>query len=312
MIKGIMQKIIFILAVSLPLYSFGQPAATTAPVQQQQLTAEQQAQQAKQRTAERGDMSTQAFAGVVSKQLPLTPEQIAELRRAFESSRRAAATPAGVPPRPTTSSVLVNLSPSAAPPVVRLGPGYISSLVFVDSTGQPWPIKAYSVGDPNSFNIQWNKKSNTLLIQADAFFKRSNLAVMLDGLNTPIMLTLLAGQGAVDYRLDLRVPGLGPNAVYGRAYLPSAADPMLLDVLNGIPPKNAKTLKVLGDDSTKAWLLNNKLYIRTPLNIISPAWQSIMTSLDGTHAYQLQPVSEILALKQGKDNELKLILEGIE
>lgn len=170
MIKGIIQTIILILEVSLPLYSFAQPAAT-APAGQQQLTAEQQAQQAKQRTVERGDMSTQAFAGVVSKQLPLTPEQIAELRKAFESSRRAAATPAGIPPRPTTSSVLVNLSPSAAPPVVRLGPGYISSLVFVDSTGQPWPIKAYSVGDPNSFNIQWNKKSNTLLIQADAFFQ---------------------------------------------------------------------------------------------------------------------------------------------
>lgn len=303
-----MKKLIFILVLIFPLGTLAQdaaPATSTAPQGGQVATSAAP-------SPPRGDMSQQAFAGVVNKQLPLTPGQISQLRKAFESVRRAAAAPADIPARPTTSSVLVNLSPNAAPPVIRLGAGYISSVVFLDATGQPWPIKAYSVGDPNSFNIQWDKKSNTLLIQADAFFKRSNLAVMLDGLNTPVMLTLLAGQGAVDYRVDLRVPGIGPNATYAKQYLPGAADPVLLDVLNGVPPKGAKTLRVLGDSSCQAWLLNNKLYLRTQLTIISPAWQSIMTSADGTHAYELQPTSEILVLRKGKDAEFKLILEGLK
>ena len=123
---------------------------------------------------------------------------------------------------------------------------------------------------------------------------------------------VLAGQGAVDYRVDLRVPGIGPNAAYTKQYLPGASDPVLLDVLNGVPPKGATTLRVLGDSSCQAWLLDNKLYLRTQLTIISPAWQSIMTSADGTHAYELQPTSEILVLRKGKDAEFKLVLEGLK
>jgi len=315
-----MKKLIFILTIILsgyfPIYSLAQDGTPPAIQEDEQQVTQTQPtptpQQDQQDQAQRGDISNQAFAGVVGKQLPMTSEQIAKLREAFEVARRAAATPAEIPARPTTSSVSVNLSPRAAPPVIRLGAGYISSLVFIDSTGQPWPIRAYSVGDPTSFDIQWDKKSNTLLVQASAFFKRSNLAVLLDGLDTPVMLTLLAGQGAVDYRVDLRIPGAGPNAIYSKQYLPSSADPILLDVLNGVPPKSAKTLKVLGNRDSQAWLINNKLYLRTSLDIISPAWQSIMTSVDGTHAYELQPTAVILALRRGKDRELKLIIEGLE
>ncbi len=287
------------------------PAAatkTTAGSQQ----AMQAAQQANAAVSQNQNMSKQAFVGMVGKQLPMSTKQIKELRQAFESARQAAATPAGIPPRPTTSSIIVSLSPNAAPPVVRLEAGYISSLVFVDSSGQPWPIKAYSVGNPNAFNIQWDHRSNTLLVQATSFYKRSNLAVMLEGLDTPIMITLLAGQGAVDYRVDLRVPGIGPNATVATASLPNATDPVLLDVLNGVPPKNARTLKVLGNYPCQAWLLHDKLYLRTPLVVISPGWQSIMTSIDGTHAYELQPTSVVLALQHGKDRQVKLILEGLD
>ena len=289
-----------------------QPAAATAQQQQQQQRSQAAAAQQTQQTASRGDMSDQAFAGVVSKQLPMTPKQIEALRKAFDAVREAAAATPKIPARPTSSSVIVDLSPNAVPPIVRLGAGYISSLVFVDATGQPWPIQAYSVGDPSSFNIQWDKKGNTLLVQSDTYYKRSNLAVMLKGLDTPIMVTLLPGQSAVDYRVDLRVPGAGPNATFAKADLPSTADPILLSVLNGVPPNGARTLQVLGCSRCQAWLFNNKLYFRTSLNIISPAWQSIMTSIDGTHAYALQPTSVILALQHGQDKMLKLILEGLE
>jgi intracellular multiplication protein IcmK len=315
-----MKKLIFVLTFILigyfPCYSLAQnerqiarvaaqAAQLTAPTAPATQTAQTAPGTAPQPTAiktlpKRMDMSKQAFSGVISKQLPMTSEQISALRRAFETSRRAAAAPAGIPARPATSSISVNLSPNAVPPVIRLGGGYISSLVFVDSTGQPWPITAYSVGDPNSFNIQWNKTSNTLLVQATSFYKRSNLAIILDGLDTPVMLTLLSGQETIDYRVDLRIPGMGPNATLARGYLPSPSDPVLLDVLNGVPYP------------CQAWLLNNKLYLRTPLVVISPAWQSIMTSIDGTHAYELQPASVILALQHGKDKEIKLILEGLK
>jgi len=132
----------------------------------------------------------------------------------------------------------------------------------------------------------------------------------LRDLNTPVMITLISGQEAVDYRVDLRIPGLGPNAIFVQNGIPEAVNPILLDVLNGIPPKGSKELKVGGGDC-QAWLLNSKLYLRTSLSVISPGWQSIMSSIDGTHAYQLQPSPVILALQNGRDKILTLMLEGL-
>lgn len=318
---GINRILLLIIIGFLPIYAFAQEANVTDPDLQkkyqdlQKLSTELQKDDAaiKTKPVENApDPSTQAFLGVLNKQLPMSTEQIATLHQAFDDSQRASATPPDIPPRPTTSSILVDLSPNAVPPIIRLGAGYISSLVFVDSTGQPWPIEAYSVGDPGSFNIQWDKKGNTLLVQSTTFYKRSNLAVILKNLNTPVMLTLLPGQTAIDYRIDLRISGLGPNATIVQSYLPDAGNPILLDILNGVPPKDARILKVIGDDNCQAWLINNVLYLRTQLNIVSPAWKSIMTSIDGTHAYELQPSSVILALQDGKDKTIKLILEGLE
>ena len=258
-----------------------------------------------------GNLYNDAFDGVVDQMLPMTPEQIKKLRTLFNESQKAASMPVGVPQRPVTSSVLVNLSPQSTPPVIRLGAGYISSLVFMDSTGQAWPIQSYSIGDPSAFNIQWDQKGSTLLIQASSYYKRSNLAIMLKGLDTPVMLTLLSGQEVIDYRVDLRIPGMGPNAVVTQSNLPDSANPILLDVLNGIPPNGSKTLKVSGADA-EAWLLKDRLFVRTSFEIISPAWKAIMNSADGTHAYELQPTPIILALQRGKDKTITLTLEGID
>lgn len=262
-------------------------------------------------TPPKSNIYDEAFSNVVSQLLPMSSDQVVKLREVFTESQLAAATPPGIPPKPTSSSLLINLSPQATPPVIRLSAGYITSMVFVDATGQPWPIAAYSIGDSGSFNIQWDHKGNTLLVQSLTFYKRSNIAVMLRDLNTPIMITLISGQEATDYRVDLRVPGLGPNAVFMANGIPESANPVLIDVLNGIAPKESKELKTSGGDC-KAWLLKNKLYLRTNLNIISPGWQSVMSSIDGTHAYQMQPSPVILALQKGRDKILTLMLEGLE
>ena len=256
----------------------------------------------------KSNLYDEAFSSVVNQLLPMSPPQIAKLREVFTESQLAAATLPGIPSKPTSTSLLVDLSPKATPPVIRLGPGIITSLVFVDGTGQPWPIASYSVGDPTSTNIQWDRKSNILLMQSSTFYKRSNLAVILRDLSTPVMITLISGQAAVDYRVDLRIPGFGPNAVFVQNGIPESANPILLEVLNGIPPNGSKEVMVSGGDC-QAWLLKKKLYLRTSLNIISPGWQSIMSSIDGTHAYQLQPSPVILALKNGRDKILTLTLD---
>lgn len=256
------------------------------------------------------NLRDQAFSDTTDSLLPLTPDQIRTLHSLFNGTQRAVGETAGIPPRPTSTSKIVNLAPGATPPIIRLSAGFVSSLVFLDGSGGPWPIESYDLGDPRSYNIQWDKKGNTLLVQAITENKSGNLAVMLKGLNTPVMITLLPGQRAVDYRVDLRIPSLGPNATPAvmPELLPGASNPVLLDVLNGIPPQGSRALTIAGRDCS-VWLWNGKIYLRTRLTVLSPGWISTLSSADGMHAYEMQQTPVILASENGK--MVKLTIQGL-
>lgn len=251
-----------------------------------------------------------AFEGVTEQLFPLSPEEILRVKQQYHTTEFAQESPVGTPPKPTATSQFVNLSPGSTPPVIRLSQGFVSSLVFLDSTGAPWPISAYDLGDPTAFNIQWDKTSNTLMIQATKLYTYGNLAVRLRGLNTPVMLTLIPGQKAVDYRVDLRVQGYGPNAksMPMEEGIPPAANDILLHVLDGVPPQGSTRLIVSGGDA-RAWLFNDRMFVRTSLTILSPGWIGSMTSADGTHAYEMQKSPVLLVSWHGKVMQLKV--EGL-
>ena len=257
------------------------------------------------------DANNAAFRGLANQAFPLSPEQIKTLSSMLDATQRAqAAAPNDRPPMPTSTSLLVDLDPGATPPVIRLSRGFVSSLVFVDATGAPWPIEAYDLGDPKAFNIQWNKKSNTLMVQAMSAYNYGNLAVKLQDLNTPVMLTLVPGQQQIDYRVDLRLPEKGPlaKATIQGSELPEQADKTLLNILDGVSPQGAKRLDVSGGVA-QAWLLGDALYVRTRFTLLSPAWMSKMSSADGMNAYKLQLTPLLLVSRYGKVMQLKV--EGI-
>jgi len=259
---------------------------------------------------EKKHLESLAFNSMAEQLFPLSPEEIVRIRQLYNTQELALITTPGAPPKPTATSQFVNLSPGSTPPVIRLSQGFVSSLVFLDSTGSPWPISAYDLGDPSAFNIQWDKSGNTLMIQASNLYTYGNLAVKLRGLNTPVMLTLIPGQKAVDYRVDLRVQGYGPNAktLTMDSGLPPAASDLLLHVLDGVPPEGSARLIVSGGDA-RAWLLNERMYVRTNLTILSPGWLESMTSADGTHAYEMQKSPVLLVSWHGKVMQLKV--EGL-
>ncbi len=254
------------------------------------------------------EMGRTAFAQMVRNLIPLNPNQIVTLRSMFDQSQKAVAQYPGVPPKPTSSSILVNMSPGAAPPVIRLLAGYVTSLVFLDSTGQPWPVVGYDLGNPKAFNIQPSApdgKSNTLIVQALVRYEQGNLAVMLKGENTPVMITLMPGQRAVDYRVDLRMPGLGPNASVTSSGLPQGADPLLMDFLDGVAPQGARQVSVSGAPA-QAWVFQNKLFLRTRVTVLSPGWVASMNSPDGTHIYELEKTPVLLASHRGQMVQLSV------
>ena len=260
-----------------------------------------------QANSDESDVSQLAFEALKKQTMPMSPRQMQEYKRLVQKAQLVQASSTGTPPKPVSSTLVVNLAPGATPPAVRLSQGFISSLVFVDSSGAPWPIVAYDLGNPNAFNLQWDKVSNVLMIQPLEAYTYGNLAIRLKGLATPVMLTLVPGQAEVDYRVDMRVSGVGPNASGGAAAsaLPDGVDPMLLNVLDGIAPAGSKELAVLGA-SGQAWSNGDVLYFRTRATVLSPGWLDQMNSPDGMHAYALPVTPTVLISRYGKPVEVQI------
>lgn len=251
--------------------------------------------------------STAAFNGMLQQNMPLSPQQVVRLRQAIDLSQRASAIPANVPPKPVSTTLMINLAPGTTPPAIRLAQGYVTSLVFVDSAGSPWPVAGYDLGDPKANNIQWDGKSNILLVQAVTPYGDSNIVVRLVGMPTPITLELVSGQRVVDYRTDIHVSGIGPNTkdLPTGTQLPNSANQLLLSVLDGVAPGGGKQLVVTGGDC-QAWLLGDKMYLRTRLTVLSPGWVGRMVSPDGMIAYEIQKTSSVLVSQYGEPIELKI------
>lgn len=248
-----------------------------------------------------------AFNSMLKQNMPLSPQQVVQLHQQIDLSQRAAAVPANVPPKPVSTTIMVNLAPGTTPPAVRLAQGYVSSLVFVDSTGAPWPISSFDIGNPKAMNIQWDGKSNILLLQAVSPYSDGNMVVKLVGLPTPITLELVSGQRVVDFRVDLHVSGLGPNTkdLPTGSALPASANQLLLGVLDGVAPAGSKQLTVSGADC-QAWMLGEKIYFRTRMTVLSPGWIGKMVSPDGMIAYELPKTSSVLISRYGEPVELKI------
>ncbi len=251
--------------------------------------------------------SQAAFNAMMSQNMPMSPTQVVQMRQQVDLAQRAASIPANVPPKPVSSTIMVNLAPGTTPPAVRLAQGYVTSLVFVDSTGQPWPIASFDIGNPKSVNMQWDGKSNVLLMQAVIPYMTGDMVVRLVGLPTPITLEMIAGQRVVDYRVDLHVSGIGPNTkeVPVGTNLPNSANQLLLGVLDGLAPAGSKQLTVNGADS-QAWVLGEKMYLRTRLTVLSPGWVGKMVSPDGMIAYELPTTSSVLVSRFGEPVEIKV------
>ena len=239
--------------------------------------------------------------------LPLSPSDIRELKQALDQSRRAANEHVGTPPQPVSRSVDVDLSPGSPPVVARLYPGHVTTLSFVDVTGAAWPINSIVNGDPKSFDIRAIESgSNTATVASLGWYSVGNMAVMLAGMPSPVTVTLVGGQKEVDYRLDMRIPMRGPNAlpqqVVGSTAPGQNAD--FLNILDGVAPKSAKPLKVEGDG--QAWMLNGSVVYRTRSALISPAWTSKVQSSDGTYVYEVPYVPVLLVSSGGAIREVRV------
>jgi intracellular multiplication protein IcmK len=217
----------------------------------------------------------------------------------YEKTQKASVPPAAGQPRGQVRIKTLSLEPGGDPPTVNVASGYVSTITILDATGQPWPIMDIGIGG----NFEVSKTgagtagTHVVRIMPLTRFGYGNLSVTLQDLSTPIIFKLAAGGTTVDYRFDARVPALGPNAklsLIEHRQL-EAGSAMIMTFLDNSPPPDAKRLRLSGADArTMAWMMNDRMFVRTPLTMLSPSWDASVSSADGTTVYELNQTPVLL------------------
>lgn len=237
----------------------------------------------------------------VQQAMPITPEEIRLLRRMLDARQKAAAEWPN-PPKSVTGSVTVSLDPGSTPAVVRPFFGVSTSLVLLDSTGAPWPVENFTVGNRTLFAVERldGTTGSSFVISPLQTYGQSNLILKLVGHPTPVVINLVSGQKVHDARVEARVLGRGPNAQVTSVPLTAGVDSRLLSVLDGVPPQGRR-LTVTGDRSSQAWMMpDGYMWLRTTMAVSAPAFVSFVSSSDGTRVYKMTPTSKVLGMQNNQ------------
>lgn len=239
--------------------------------------------------------------------LQLTPEQIERIKQIYLEREKAKAMPYSSPAKPITRTMFVSLDPGVTPPVLRLSRGQQTSVVFSDVSGQPWFIEhvnmnreLFTDGDQTA-EAKRKRPTNVLSLEPKSPAAYGNVTVTLRGLSTPVIFVLTSGQDEVDMRVDAKVPGANPDALDLVAINTAPTiDAVLSAFLDGVPPPDARRLKVTGLDA-EAWVYRNNLYVRAKADAQYPAYFAAARSTSGLSVYKfLKPHDSITVTTGGR------------
>lgn len=250
------------------------------------------------------EIRTEAFDAAITGMFPLSPEQIGSLLKKYDSTQKVVNEPPYDAPRPEISVQNISLDPGVAPPVVKTAVGNVTTINMLDATGAPWPVQDVTwAGD---FEIVEPEEGGHIVrITPMGQFARGNIVIRLLTLKTPLTMTLETSRDVVQYRIDARIPEYGPFAsaplMQGAKSTLVAGSTDLTSLLDGVMPGGMQRLDVSGvDGRTTAYTLNGTTYLRTPLTLLSPAWQSSVSSADGMNVYALSNAPVVLLSDGGE------------
>lgn len=254
-------------------------------------------------------VNQEAYKTVTEEVSPLTPEQIRMLRKMVDDAERAAAAPPRFVPKPVSTTVTALLMPGATPPVIRTAANFVSTVLFIDQAGNPLNVLDVTPGGAAGFTITPNpvpRNSNKIEISPKSTYATGNVSVLLDGISTPVSLTLVSAQREVDYRVDVRVKGrFLVGSAGAAAALPEGASPVMLTFLDGVAPDGAHAL-ISSNGDVQAWEYRKRFYVRTGQTLLSPAYVSTVSSADGTTVYEIPPTSVLVTLVGGVTAQVNL------
>lgn len=245
------------------------------------------------------------FSGVVQNKIGVTPAQIKILHKKMMQRERAKSSFVS-PPEPMNTVISASLDPGATPPVIRPFYGVSTAFSVVGKYGEKWPVLNVHNGNSALFNVSRldGPKGSVFVVDALQPYGQSNLILKLKGEDTPLVITLVAGQDAYDSRAEVMVNKRGPLVPVsyntGTALGVPGASGNLLSILDGVPPPGGNRLVVTGAPNTQAWVMNdNSIIVRGAFKLLSP-FVAAVTSSDGTVVYKLPTTPKLLAIKNGQ------------
>lgn len=286
----------------------GAPGAPQTPEELQAMMEQEAAEQQKK-------IEEATFEMALKQLLPLRPEQIRSTLGRFRESREAAETPITVP-EARQEVQTASLDPMAQPVIVRMAPNHVTTLTILDATGAPWPIQDMSWAGPFQI-VAPEPGGNVLRVTPQSAHGGGNISIRLVDLVTPVTMRLSTGVDWVHYRLDVRIPKPGPLAKtplieYGGLKTVAGKDEQMVGVLDGTPPAGAERLKIEGvDGRTSAWLMAGRVYLRTPLTLLSPGWDASVSSADGMNVYTLNNAPVVLLSDEGRMVKARIASEEV-
>ncbi|HPF78813.1 MAG TPA: DotH/IcmK family type IV secretion protein [Alphaproteobacteria bacterium] len=249
------------------------------------------------------EIRREAFDAAITGLFPLKPENIKDLLKEYDKTKRAVEEPVHGIPTPRVNVETVSLDPGVAPMVIHTAVGHITTLNILDVTGAPWPVQDISwAGDFEV--IEPEEGGHVIRITPMAVAAYGNMSIRLLTLKTPVTIMLKTGTDEVQYRVDARIPEFGPFATTPLIDGGServAGNATIMAVLDGVPPTGAQKLDVSGvDGRTTAYKISATTYVRTPLTLLSPGWDQSVTSADGMNVYALADTPVLLLSDKGR------------
>ncbi len=259
----------------------------------------------------------EAFDAALEGLLPLRPEEIRTLLERFDRTQESVQTPVYPNPKPEVVVKNISLDPGAEPISVKMAYGHVTTISFLDSSGAPWPVQDVSwAGNFEVLEVQQEKDKFTHVfrISPQSEYAYGNMSITMTGLMTPVIITLDTNRDVVHYRVDAVLPDFGPLAeapIIDTGITTSAGDQDLAQILQGSIPSDAVRLDVSGADGrTSAYRYNELVYVRTPLTLLSPGWNSSATSADGTRVYEIDDAPVLLLSDRGRMVRARLSSRG--
>lgn len=249
--------------------------------------------------------------------LPINQDQIKQFRDFSDSRDRAL-----IPVSPTLKSrtVSITLEPGHSPVKVLTTANVATSLVFHDSTGQPWPITSVTNGGPSFFQVLRPElpEGNLLNVMPLKSYGSSTIVVTLAEKDIPLIISMeadsvRASSRKADSLVLFQISHYGPNAhIPIIKSIKETTNSEMLAFLDRVPPSgSSKVYFEPKNEKLEVWKHNNKYFIRTSNELIWPAWISVVNGAGSIKCYEAPITPRILISKDGSIFALVLKEKGL-